>query len=240
MVTGGQINGPAGPAQAPGARAAATGLELKIDGRDPLSAAAVAAIEAVCDRSDERDHANTVIVHVSGVPQDPLAGGLTVGLVTKWERALRRLERLAAVTIGVAGSDCGGIALDALLATDCRIASATIRLVLPIAAGATWPGMALYRLARQAGESAIRRAVLFGTPIEAPDALAMHLIDEVTDDPSGALAAATALAASYPGAELAIRRQLVLEASAVSFEDALGAHLAACDRALRQASAEAM
>jgi isomerase DpgB len=68
----------------------------------------------------------------------------------------------------------------------------------------------------------------------AADAVAMHLIDELTIDTPGALAAAEDLARAVPGVELAIRRQLMQDAPAVSFEDALGAHLAACDRALRR------
>jgi isomerase DpgB len=33
---------------------------------------------------------------------------------------------------------------------------------------------------------------------------------------------------------MAIRRRLMLDAATAAFEDALGRHLAACDRALRQ------
>ncbi len=81
--------------------------------------------------------------------------------------------------------------------------------------------------------------MLFGTPIEATEALALCLVDELADDVVTALAAATELTGAVSGAELAIRRQLMLDAATVSFEDALGRHLAACDRALRQASARA-
>jgi isomerase DpgB len=234
MVTGGQ---PPGPAGAPGT----AGLVLRVDGRQPLSADAVAAVTAVCDRAEDcaddgGGHA-TVIVYVSGTPEPSWAQGLSVSLVSRWERGLRRLERLPAATITVAVGDCGGLALDALLATDYRIAAGSLRLILPVQAGATWPGMAVYRLSNRAGAAAIRRAVLFGLPIDAADALALHLVDELTDDLAGALAAATGMTDALSGAELAIRRQLMLDASAVSFEDALGQHLAACDRALRRSSA---
>jgi isomerase DpgB len=43
-----------------------------------------------------------------------------------------------------------------------------------------------------------------------------------------------ALTAGVAGEELAIRRQLLLDAGHTRFEDALGSHLAACDRALRR------
>jgi isomerase DpgB len=211
-------------------------LAIRIDGRQPLSAASVAAIAALCDSAEDGDDPRTVVVYVSGAPDRSWTRDLSVALVSKWERGLRRLERLPATTIGVASGDCGGPALDALLATDYRIADTSLRLVVPVTAGATWPGMALYRMSRQAGGAAIRRALLLGVPVEAAQALALHLVDELTDDAESALAAASGLAGAFAGAEVAIRRQLMLEALSVSFEDALGRHLAACDRALRQAS----
>jgi isomerase DpgB len=214
-------------------------LVVRVDGRRSLSAGLVTALAAACDNAEDRADRNAVILHVSGVPEEPPDGAVTVALVSKWERVLRRLERLPAATIAVASGECGGLALEALLATDYRIATASVRLLMPARARATWPGMVLYRLARQAGAAAARRAVLFGLPIVAADAVAMRLIDELAIDTPGALAAAEELAGAIPGAELAIRRQLMLDASAVSFEDALGGHLAACDRVLRQASADA-
>lgn len=214
-------------------------LTLQIDGGWPLSAEAVAAVGAVCDRAEDRGHAR-VVVQVSGVPQAPPAGDLTVSLVSKWERALRRLERLPVTTIAVADGDVGGLALDVLLATDYRIATGSLRLIVPVADGATWPGMALYRLAsRGANAAAVRRAVLFGTPVEAADAQALQLIDELTDDIPKALALAAERAGAVSGAELAIRRQLMSDASITSFEEALGVHLAACDRILRRTPAGA-
>jgi isomerase DpgB len=239
MVTGEQLGQASIAEVVPDGQTGPAWPEIWIDGTRPLDAEVVATVAAVCERSEQRDHHNLVIVHVSGAPEEPPRRDLTVALVSKWESALRRLERLPAVTIAVANGDCGGLALDALLATDHRIASRAVRLLVPVAGRATWPGMALYRLARQAGESASRRAVLLGAPIEAGQALAMHLIDELTDDPASAVAAVAEAAARLPGTELAIRRQLLMEAPTISFEDALGVHLAACDRALRYAYAEA-
>jgi isomerase DpgB len=94
--------------------------------------------------------------------------------------------------------------------------------------------MVLYRLARQAAPGVIRRAALLSEPIGANQALALALVDEVTDHPDAALAALAQRTVAVAGTELAIRRQLVFDASRTSFEDALGAHLAACDRALRR------
>ena len=207
------------------------GPVVRIDGSRPLSAELVAELSAVCDQAD--DGAAVVRVLVSGTPGESWTTDLDVSLVSKWERTLRRLERLAATTVAVAEGDCGGPALDALLATDFRIATTSVRLMVPVDGGATWPGMAVYRLSQQAGVARIRRAVMFGRPIEAVESVTLHLVDELVDDQEAALAAVAELAASFSGAELAIRRRLLLDASSTSFEDALGSHLAACDRTLR-------
>lgn len=212
-----------------------SGVVIDIDGARPISAELVAEVAAFCDAAEDRGARRAVVVRTSGAPRAPWSDGITVGLVGKWEQVLRRLERLPAATIAVADGECGGPALDALLATDYRIATSTTRLTVPRLADAPWPGMALYRLAHR-GTAAARRAVLFGTPIGAVDALAAHLVDEITDDPAAALAAVSRLADGVDGVELAIRRHLLSDAATIGFEEALGGHLAACDRALRRAS----
>lgn len=206
-------------------------LMLTIDGRKPLSTESVAALGGLCDRAEDRGDRGIVIIHVSGAPERAYAAD--IALVSKWERVLRRLERLRMVTIAVAEGDCGGQALDALLVADYRIAADSVRLLLTTDGGVIWPGMALYRLCHQASIMMMRSVVLFGTPVEAGPAVAMGLIDEVAGDVTTALTAAAGMAAAFPGSELAVRRQLMLDAP-ISFEDALGVHLAACDRALRR------
>ncbi|MFI6406385.1 enoyl-CoA-hydratase DpgB [Streptomyces sp. NPDC050548] len=213
---------------------------LTVDGRLPLSSATVDAVTRACDSAEDERTAHRLTIRVSGVPVMRQADGVTVSLVSKWERALRRLERLPTPTIAVAEGPCGGLALDLLFCADHRIANGAASLVMAVENGATWPGMTLYRLGRShAGAAAVRRAVLFGTPIGAREALALQLVDVLADDVEGALAAAVGSTASVRGAELAIRRQLLFDAATTSFEEALGAHLAACDRALLKTSAEA-
>jgi isomerase DpgB len=214
-------------------------LVLRIDGAGGQPAEQTAAVGAVCDRAEDLDGKAIVVVHLSGAPAGSWTGGLTVKLVNRWEQALRRLERLPAATIAVATGDCGGAALDALLVTDFRIAAESARLVLSTEGGLMWPGMSLYRLARQLPPGVVRRAALFGGALGASEALALHLVQEVTGDPTAAVAAAVRRVAAGSGAELAVRRQLSAEARTVGYEDALGVHLAACDRALRRAAAEA-
>ena len=209
-------------------------LMLRLDGARPLSAASVEELDDLCDRAEDHRESGPVMIHVSGVPPAGWSNELTVGLVSKWERVVRRFERLSRVTVAVASGDCAGTALDLLLAADIRIVAPDTRLLLASVGGATWPGMTVHRLTQQAGAAGIRRAVLLGAPIDADRALALNLVDEVSEDPATTLAELAEAAGAMDGAEVAIRRQLIFEAGSTTFEDALGAHLAAADRALRR------
>jgi isomerase DpgB len=91
---------------------------LRVDGNRPLTPETVAEFAAACCGAEDGDTSGFVIIYLSGVPGPGYHSGLSVALVSKWERGLRRLERLPAVTIAVAEGDCGGPALDALLASD--------------------------------------------------------------------------------------------------------------------------
>ncbi|QES55711.1 enoyl-CoA hydratase [Streptomyces venezuelae] len=214
-------------------------LTLVIDGTEPPSAATVKAVQTVCDAAEDRPGPGVVTVEVGGAPAEGWTGGLDVMKVSKWERAVRRLERLPRATVAVATGDCGGAALDAFLACDIRVVTPGTRLLVPADGTATWPGMAGYRLVQLAGAARVRRALLFGLPIGAAEAVELGLADELAEDPAQALAAVAELVGGLAGKEIAIRRQLLFDAATTSFEDALGPHLAACDRLLRRPVAEA-
>ncbi|MFJ6382441.1 enoyl-CoA-hydratase DpgB [Kitasatospora sp. NPDC092039] len=210
------------------------GPVLHVDGRREISAEATRALSDLCDEA-EASGADFATLFLSGAPTgEEAAKAADVAAVTKWERAVRRFERLRMPTLAAAGGDCGGTALDLLLASDIRVASPDLRLLLSFQGQATWPGMAGFRLVQQLGLAPARRSVLFGVPITAREALQRCLVDQVSTDPGRALAAAARLLRRLSGPELAIRRQLAFDAQWMSFEDALGPHLAACDRALRR------
>ncbi|WP_329047354.1 enoyl-CoA hydratase/isomerase family protein [Amycolatopsis sp. NBC_01488] len=211
------------------------GSGFDIVGGEP-SWAAVTALNEFYDRAE--DLGGAVILRCgrpSGSPQAGADGGedLDVHLITKWESALRRIERSPVVTIGMALGDCGGTALEALLATDYRIAAADVVLRPPLRGGQLWPGMVVFRLANQLSAGGSRLPILFGDEIPAPRGAEWGLIDEVAESVPERVAELQPLLAAYSGPELAIRRRLMLDASSQTFEEALGAHLAACDRRLR-------
>ncbi|MGG8410248.1 enoyl-CoA-hydratase DpgB [Streptomyces sp. 12297] len=179
-----------------------------------------------------------MVLRATGAPVAPWPGGTGVRAVNKWERAVRRLERLDTVTVTVAEGDCGGLALDVLLTADLRLATADVRLLMAGQDVDAWPGMGLYRLVQQIGVARARRPVLFGEPIPAGEALELRLIDEIVRDLPNGTERAREMAGSREGTEFAIRRRLLHEAQTATFDDALGRHLAACDRLLRRRTSQ--
>jgi len=219
-------------------------FHLRIDTARPLSASLIDDLSGLCDRiEDIADRADNPVVTLhlsdrdSAVPNLSWPGEVGIRLVNKWEQILRRLERLAAVTIAVAEDRCGGPALEVLLSCDYRIGTSGLRLKPPVYNGGLWPGMIVHRLANQLGSTRARHLVLFGSDVSATQAIQLGLIDDAVDDPATAVATVAKSVAGLTGSELAIRRRLLLDATTTSFEEALGAHLAACDRALRRAQA---
>jgi isomerase DpgB len=155
--------------------------------------------------------------------------------VSKWEQALRRLERLPVPIVTMTDGVLNGPGLEAMLVADYRIATEDLDLDLSQADGSMWPGMAVHRLAQQIGVARSRRLVLFGRPVGPAEALEIGLVDEVVAPGAAAeraLAEAVELAAGKRGPELAVRRRLLIDAITTEYEESLGAHLSACNRAL--------
>ncbi|MGD3108707.1 enoyl-CoA-hydratase DpgB [Streptomyces sp. YGL11-2] len=195
----------------------------------------IADLDAARERVEDAGAGAVLVLALGPATTAPWPGpGVAVHEVNKWERALRRVERLDAPVIAVAEGSCAGPAADMLLVADVRIARTDLRIALPRNDDRCWPGMALYRLVHQYGVARSRRIVLGEAQLTAERALAMGLVDEVTHEPQVALDAALATLRTVSGTDWAIRRRLLLEAHDASFEDALGAHLAACDRELQR------
>lgn len=213
----------------------APAVEAVLDLAGPLTPAMVGALVAACESAEDAGPGAVLLLRLmpGGAPGD-WPGLPGVHLVGKWENAVRRLERLGRFTAVVLDGPCGQPALDVLLATDYRIAATGVTVTSAGGVDGAWPGMALHRLARQAGVATARRLVLLPGEVTAERLHQAGLLDEVTDDVGAAVTALCERAGRTAGTEPAIRR-LLLDSATVSFEEALGAHLAACDRALRAA-----
>jgi isomerase DpgB len=207
-------------------------LEVDVDGTAGLTTALVATVSGACDRAEDHQAA-VVVLRIRGGDGTPAAFVPDIALLTKWESVLRRLERLPAASVAAMWGPCAGVALDAALAADYRIAHPEAGLVPCVASGEVWPGMGLYRMSRLSQRAVVRRAVLFGEPVGAQEALAAGLVDEVAQEPASGAGRLIGRLSGVWGPDLAIRRELVRGSSA-EFEAALGGHLAACDRVLRR------
>jgi isomerase DpgB len=226
----------------PETRPAIDSLALQVDVECALPLEELTAgLEEVCDQAEKRDDGTVVVLRLRGTSADnrEWPGGITVRHVNRWERAVRRLERLGAVVITAASGPCVGPALDLLVVADHRIGGPDLKLVLPVNDGHFWPGMSVYRLVQHLGMARARQIVLWGVDIPAERAVELGLVDEIHDDIPAALYTATVLTGRVSGKETTIRRQLLLEAGEVSYDEALGTHLAACDRELRRLQAGA-
>ncbi len=211
-----------------------------ISSTDTLTEDLVARVTRICDQVEDDINGTCAVLHIQGPAGDEGSGDwpspVSLRLVNKWERALRRLEQSSAAAIATVSGYCSGLALDVLLATDYRIATADVLLAPPVTSGRLWPGMAVHRLAHQIGVAKARKLVLFGMGVTAGEGIQLGLFDEVVpdhEDLADAVAGASGLLTRTVGTGLPVRRRLLLEAATTSFEESLGAHLAACDRMLR-------
>ncbi len=216
-------------------------FHLELDSDRELTPTLVAEVNDFCDRVEDAPAAGVAVVRLTGAAmpgaERAWPGAADVHLVSKWERALRRLERFGAASVAVAGGRCAGPALEVLFACDRRIALPDLRLEVPVTDEGVWPGMLWHRLVTQLGVGRARR-LLFRHELSAAEAAELGVVDEVTGDPDRAVAAVAAVVRGAAGRDLAVRRRLLLDAAATGFEEALGAHLAACDRTLRRRAEE--
>ncbi|MGW7688957.1 hypothetical protein ACWGMA_08730 [Streptomyces asiaticus] len=100
--------------------------------------------------------------------------------------------------------------------------------------GQFWPGMFVYRLVQHLGLARARRIVLWDTGIPLAEDLGLGPIDQVSDDREENIRTAAVLRGRPSDRETRTRRLLLQEAASACYDDALGAHLAACDRVPRR------
>ncbi|MEV7652912.1 enoyl-CoA-hydratase DpgB [Streptomyces anulatus] len=213
------------------------GYLLEVHGGEPLPVLTTA-LTTLCELVSADPGRVVVVLRLSARADADRAwpGNVNVQDVTRWERAVRRLGRCPAAVIAELPGTCAGPALDLTLAADYRVCAPATRLLLPINDGHFWPGMAVHALVRQVGYARARQIVMWGEDLSAEQATAIGLFDRISADTEDAVRQATVLFGRISDAELAVRRQLLSEAVSSEFDEAIGAHLAACDRELRRLS----
>lgn len=218
-----------------------TVAHLNIDMSKPPSMEVVQAIKSACNQAEDAKDSAVLLVHISGsdkADNTPLPTPGNINMVNQWEKALRRLERVNAITVSVVKGQCNGIGMTLMLATDYRIIERDTKLGLVLENGGVMPGMTLYRLVNQIGMPWAKRMALLGEQLTSEKANALGLVDIVSDDCDSATAMFLESLVQIDTTDLSIRRRLLLDASSMSYEEAVGSHLAACDRYLRNLTEE--
>ncbi|WP_052744395.1 enoyl-CoA-hydratase DpgB [Streptomyces odonnellii] len=213
-----------------------TGAGTESDGPADAEDRAAGAGQAGGTESGARAGAAASGTPASASPAGTAPVGTGIHLVNTWERALRRLETADRPTLALVTGVCTGPALEALLTADHRIADDGVRLRLAGGEDGAWPSTAVHRLAQQIGTARARRLLLRRPWLDAEGAAGLDLLDEIVAGAREALERAAEVAeelSAVPGREWSIRRRLLFDAT-LSYEEALGAHLAACDRSLRR------
>jgi isomerase DpgB len=214
-------------------------IAIEVSGDELLSGELTRNLTEALDEAEDRGPDDIMLVHVVGAASPealrPWPGPVDILAITKWERLLRRMERGDSTTITLVEHACSALALELLLVSDRRLARPDFSLQFATTGSHAWPGMALYRLSRQLGESQVRRLLLDATSISAERCVELKILDKVVDKAGNGSDPIAHLLGTAPSNDFPICRRLIQDSLCTHFDDALGLHLAACDRALRRA-----
>ncbi|AUJ12667.1 enoyl-CoA hydratase [Xanthomonas oryzae pv. oryzae] len=218
-------------------------VHLKIDAASALSDDQIQRLTRACDAVEDASAPAVLILHLRGTTAPSAAarwpGTVSLDLVGRWEKAMRRFERLQGLSLAWIEDTCSAGMLDLLLATDQRIATPTASICMH-SGEAAWPGMAMRRMSTRLGMGAARAVFLFEMQLSSARMAQLGVVDQLSDDVQGAIAAWLATLADVDVQVLPSRRLLLLEGAAHSYEQALGQHLAACDVELRRRQLHAL
>jgi enoyl-CoA hydratase/carnithine racemase len=155
------------------------------------------------------------------------AGEIQIDWFRRWDEALRRLEKLSAVTIARMHGYALGGGLQLALACDLRLATPDTRVGLPAVLEALIPGMGTYRLPRFIGLGRARRMVLTGEMISADEARGMGLIDWVVPPDKVDETTNWLISTLMKGSATALRlsKKLVNSSFETNFEEAFWTYL---------------
>ncbi|AKK67741.1 enoyl-CoA-hydratase DpgB [Xanthomonas translucens] len=218
-------------------------VHLDIDAASALNDEQIQRLTDACDEVEDAATPAILILHLRGTAKPPAAacwpGAVSLDLVNRWEKAMRRFERLDGLSLAWIENACSAGMLDLLLAVDQRIAAPTASICVH-SGEAAWPSMAMRRMSTRLGMGAARAVFLFQTQLCCARMAQLGVVDQVSDDGQGAIVAWLASLAGVDVQVLPSRRLLLLEGAAHSYEQAVGQHLAACDVELRRRQLRAL
>jgi enoyl-CoA hydratase/carnithine racemase len=195
------------------------------------------ALEAALDEAEGADGVRVVLIcgegkgFCAGGDVDAWSQMSAADFQTKWvrygHRVFDRLARLRQPTIAVLSGHALGGGLELAVAADFRVAEAHVKLGFPETSIGVVPGWSgTQRAVRRFGAQIVRRMVLGGEILLAPEALALGVVDRVVETGKG-LAEAKAWAE-----KIATRAPLATEAAKMMIAIAEGEEGAAAAEAL--------
>ncbi|MFC3653234.1 enoyl-CoA-hydratase DpgB [Dyella humi] len=216
-------------------------VRLTLKSPSVLSTDLVQKLNAALDRAEDIGSNAPIEIEIRGmdhlVDSPAWPGATDVMVVSKWEQVLRRIERMQTLSAVSVHGHCTAEALELLLVADHRTVSHGTHIHLSTSDHDVWPSMALHRLCNQIGYARARRPMLFGGVLTGEQLREWGVVDSVTAGDAPFEVPEWRLSAIDPG-DLSMRRRLLQDALDSSFDAALGAHLAACDRTLKRMAGE--
>ncbi len=161
-------------------------LTLKINRPDKANALTEAMLSELADCVERADQPVLVITGVgkvfsAGADLDDVRGG-TLATSTEWERLSSAVASFKGLSVASLNGSCAGGALGMVLACDLRIAVETAKFFYPVIKIGVLPQPSdPNRMRALIGPSATKRILLTGAKIDAPEALAIGLIDQISD-----------------------------------------------------------
>lgn len=199
---------------------------IEVAANAPLEEVTQSAGRILADISEHKDESSLLLLRCEHM-EECSGDKAPTGIVSLWERTLRRIEMADCVIVYVSDGDVYEHSFDLLLIADFRILSRGSKIGFGAGIGANAPGMSLYRLANQIGQAQARRMSLAGRVLGADDAYGLGLADLICDGEAEAVDRAVAEFSGRSSSEVAVRRRLLLEAHTIEYDDAVGAYWAA-------------
>jgi isomerase DpgB len=151
-------------------------------------------------------------------------------MYSKWEKCVARLEKIKNMKIVSCPNNVSQMALEFLMVADYRIVGVKSNLKLVTEQLGIVPTTALYRATKLLGTQLAKRIFLFGQAVDATEGVKLGIYDECTQDTEVAEGKLIDSMSEDVMNLFSVRRRLIEDSHNLTIHEALGAHLAACDR----------
>ncbi|AKS47583.1 Enoyl-CoA hydratase/carnithine racemase [Octadecabacter temperatus] len=160
-------------------------LTLKINRPDKANALNEVMLSELADCVERADQPVLVLtgagkVFSAGADLDDVRGG-TLATSTEWERLSSAVASFKGLSVASLNGSCAGGAFGMVLACDLRIAVETAKFFYPVIKMGVLPQPSdPERMRALIGPSATKRILLTGAKVDAPEALSLGLIDQIS------------------------------------------------------------